>query len=285
MGFTTAKWVMERVSGKEEWREALAEVRGRAANRRKRQRQQRTATTTEPHSTHSALQAEQEEEQRTDYKEKDKAEEDAAASVSHPLATSQPLPLASSPCRPRLLDVGSLNNPYLPYSGLLDLLPIDLNPQHPSVQRMDFFALSPLTHSHSFDVIVLSLVLNFVPSATLRGRMLRRSSRMLRSGGWLYCVLPAACVSNSRWVDESVVRDVWGRCGLRVSEVHYSTKLVLIEATTDGSGEDEGDWKAAAVRQGPQHNNFSIALEAAEIDTGEASGTQLTEDDGEEIEE
>ena len=269
VGFTTAKWVMERLSGKDEWREALAEVR--ASKRRKRQRKDNAAASTEPSINRAA--ASEGRIQREEGDEQDAEDLTAVVSPTKP-------PPTSSHRRPRLLDVGSLSNPYQPYSQLLDLLAIDLNPQHPSVQRMDFFALSPTVHTRSFDAIVLSLVLNFVPSPVLRGRMLRRSARMLRVGGWLYCVLPAACVSNSRWLDEAVVRDVWRRCGLRVSEVHYSSKLVLIEAAVDASGEDGGEWKASMARHGAQHNNFSIALEAAGSDTGECT-TDLPSDEEE----
>ena len=279
-GFTTAKWVMDRLSGKEMWGEALAEVR--VGRRRKRQR--RDSATLLHDSDNSRPSNEQQPHNLREDDERKEADETSAV-VTHYSPVTPPLPTpASSARRPRLLDVGSLNNPYQPYSHLLDLLPIDLNPQHPSVQRMDFFALSSQPHtSHSFDVIVLSLVLNFVPSAVLRGRMLRRSARMLRQGGWMYCVLPAACVNNSRWVDETVVRDVWRRCGLRVSEVHYSNKLVFIEATPHDSGEDAGEWKGSTVRQGAQHNNFSIALEAAASDTGETTAVRL--DDENEAEE
>ena len=285
VGFTTAKWVMERLSGKEEWKEVLLEVR--ASKRRKRQKRDSTAATTEQQRDSSQQAAgqrdERKEETDLDCEEEQQERKEAVSSAtpSHPFVTSpsiSPPLLPSSHSRrrrPRLLDVGSLNNPYQPYTHLLDLLAIDLNPQHPSVQPIDFFHLPHTSRYRGwFDGIVLSLVMNFVGSEVLRGRMLRRCSGMLVDGGWLWCVLPAACVANSRWVDESVVRALWRRCGLRVSEVHWSSKLVLIEATTDRSGVDGSAWKPSMVRHGAQHNNFSIALEAAEDDTGETPAAQ-----------
>ena len=264
--FTTAKWVMERLSGKEEWKEVLAEVRPGASKRRKRQRREAAASDNQP-------EADERKEEQKEPAERTPLEERPIVVMLHGLPPLY-IPAPSSRRLPRLLDVGSLGNPYQPYAHLLDLLPIDLNPQHPSVRRMDFFDLSSHTYARSFDCVVLSLVLNFVPLPTLRGRMLRRSAAMLRLGGWLYCMLPAACVNNCRWVDESVVRELFGRCGLRVTEVHYSRKIVLVEATTDVDAADAGEWKSGLVRRGEQYNNFSIALEAAGVDTGQGGGGQ-----------
>lgn len=39
----------------------------------------------------------------------------------------------------RLLDVGAIKNQYLDYKSWLDITAIDLNPQHPSVEKADFF--------------------------------------------------------------------------------------------------------------------------------------------------
>ena len=265
--FTTAKWVMERLSGKEEWKEVLAEVRPGASKRRKRQRRE--------------AEADERSEEQKETAQRTPLDERPILVMLH----GQPplfIPAASSRRLPRLLDVGSLGNPYQSYSHLLDLLPIDLNPQHPSVRRMDFFDLASHTYARSFDCVVLSLVLNFVPLPTLRGRMLRRSAAMLRLGGWLYCMLPAACVNNCRWLDEAVLRELMARCGLRVTELHYSRKIVLVEATTDVDAADAGEWKSGLVRRGEQYNNFSIALEAAGDDTGQGGGGQTGEEKDEE---
>jgi 25S rRNA (adenine2142-N1)-methyltransferase len=47
---------------------------------------------------------------------------------------------------------------------------IDLNPQSPRVLKKDFFELEkPVTEDAKFHVVCLSLVVNFVPDALLRG--------------------------------------------------------------------------------------------------------------------
>lgn len=42
----------------------------------------------------------------------------------------------------RLLDVGAIKNQYLDHGAWLDVTAIDLNPQHPSVIKADFFEFS-----------------------------------------------------------------------------------------------------------------------------------------------
>ncbi len=51
---------------------------------------------------------------------------------------------------------------------------------------MDFFDFARGARNGSFDVIVLSLVLNFVGSAEERGRMLAECARMLKQGGLFF---------------------------------------------------------------------------------------------------
>ena len=67
--------------------------------------------------------------------------EGGVGSSPSPLAALQrllrPPPRACErPRRPRLLDVGAMTNHYLPYAHLIDVLPIDISPQHPSVLHM-----------------------------------------------------------------------------------------------------------------------------------------------------
>jgi hypothetical protein len=54
---------------------------------------------------------------------------------------------------------------------------IDINSQHPFVKEIDFFDL-PLAEHH-YDIIVLSLVVNFVPDIARRG-VSRMDSRVSR---------------------------------------------------------------------------------------------------------
>ncbi|PPJ59405.1 hypothetical protein CBER1_06917 [Cercospora berteroae] len=87
----------------------------------------------------------------------------------------------------KMLEVGALSTKNgCSKSGCFDITRIDLNSQAPGILQQDFMQ-RPLPSSTSleadeekFDVISLSLVLNFVPSAAERGEMLRRTTKFLR---------------------------------------------------------------------------------------------------------
>src|ERR1700734_3582445 len=80
-----------------------------------------------------------------------------------------------------------------------------------------------------FNVVVLSLVLNFVSSPEKRGEMLKLASSLLSSGGLCYLILPSACLTNSRCISEEVMIHILKICGLKMLYSHYSRKLVLLE--------------------------------------------------------
>jgi hypothetical protein len=106
----------------------------------------------------------------------------------------------------RILDVGSCYNPLQrsshTTSGLYDVLAIDLFPKDDSVIKCDFLGLQlteagspPVFHydevtktkslvslpARSFDVIVMSLVLNYIPNHKLREEMIQKASMLLCS--------------------------------------------------------------------------------------------------------
>ena len=119
----------------------------------------------------------------------------------------------------RLLDVGAIRRRYqtsddsriadLPVA--IDLVAIDLRSDDPGVREIDFFDFVS-EHGGSvdapedlFDVVVLSLVVNFVPDPRKRGDMLRQAASLLRPGGLLFLALPLACVENSRYCRRSLL--------------------------------------------------------------------------------
>ncbi|KAF2211876.1 hypothetical protein CERZMDRAFT_112192 [Cercospora zeae-maydis SCOH1-5] len=87
----------------------------------------------------------------------------------------------------KMLEVGALSTKNAcSKSGCFEITRIDLNSQASGILQQDFMK-RPLPSSTSleadeekFDVISLSLVLNFVPSAAERGEMLRRTTKFLR---------------------------------------------------------------------------------------------------------
>ncbi|KAM3417821.1 25S rRNA adenine-N(1) methyltransferase [Cercospora zeina] len=87
----------------------------------------------------------------------------------------------------KMLEVGALSTKNAcSKSGCFEITRIDLNSQASGILQQDFMQ-RPLPSSTSleadeekFDVIALSLVLNFVPSGAERGEMLRRTTKFLR---------------------------------------------------------------------------------------------------------
>lgn len=112
----------------------------------------------------------------------------------------------------RCLEVGALStqNEISNFAGTIDMTRIDLNSQGPGIEQQDFMQRPiPTSDEHRFDLISLSLVLNYVPDAPGRGEMLRRLTKFLRrpespdidgatSLPALFLVLPLPCVDNSR---------------------------------------------------------------------------------------
>jgi hypothetical protein len=117
-----------------------------------------------------------------------------------------------------LLDVGAIRNHYPDEAtagrhgrwtarqrearASLAVTSIDLNAQDTDVLQADFFdfAAEALERGETFDVVVLSLVMNFVGSPARRGEMLTLCRRLLPPGGLLFVVLPSACLQNSRYM-------------------------------------------------------------------------------------
>lgn len=103
--------------------------------------------------------------------------------------------------RLQLLEVGALEpDNYKRCLSWIDATPIDLRPRHRSILQQDFLLLDETQHHERWDVVTLSLVLNFVPDARDRGRMLRLAHHILRLNGCLFLALPLQCVANSRYL-------------------------------------------------------------------------------------
>jgi hypothetical protein len=170
----------------------------------------------------------------------------------------------SSSNLPAFLDVGAIDNQFYPYSHLFSLYPIDLNPQHSTVIPMDFFHLNPFNKqfptltavagnnspvesksssilippsssrpfsSYSrFHIISLSLVLNYVGDLYKRGQMLVFASELLHKGGFLYLIIPLACVENSKYLTNAIlIESIIKPLGFQCIQWKYSTKLAFYE--------------------------------------------------------
>lgn len=70
----------------------------------------------------------------------------------------------------KVLDIGAVApDNYKPYTSWITAKPIDLNPQHPDIQKQDFLQMKPT--AEKFDIICLSLVINFVGDPKDRGNI------------------------------------------------------------------------------------------------------------------
>ncbi|KAF9585845.1 hypothetical protein BGW38_000481 [Lunasporangiospora selenospora] len=130
----------------------------------------------------------------------------------------------------RLLDVGALSpHNYKRYSSWITTTPIDLNPQDPLITKMDFLEMPiPPKQDQLFDIVCLSLVVNFVGDPAQRGEILRRSAKFLVPGtGILFLVLPLPCIQNSRYMDHELLMEMMASLGYTtLVNHHFAKKLV-----------------------------------------------------------
>ena len=182
--------------------------------------------------------------------------------------------------RLRLLEVGALRiDNACSTCGLFDVERIDLNSQHASISQQDFMQ-RPLPadgvgEDDRFDVVSLSLVVNYVPDPGGRGDMLKRVSSFLRSSTrdgqrseqrcdalpGLFLVLPSPCVTNSRYLDEQRLEHMMAALGYTVVKKRLSSKLVYYyfrwTAVNVGIAQS---FAKKEVRTGGSRNNFTIVL-------------------------
>jgi len=118
----------------------------------------------------------------------------------------------------RLLDVGSLSGTSFVKYPWIKPTCIDVNPRGPNVQEVDFFDLEvPSSEEEKFDIVSLSMVINFLGDIQERGRMLIHAHRYLKKGGHLALILPLACVNNSRYCTHERLQDILKSCGWKVA--------------------------------------------------------------------
>ncbi len=92
----------------------------------------------------------------------------------------------------QVLEVGAINI-QLHACSFMTVRSIDLNSQHPLIEEIDFFDIPPTA---SYDVVVASMVINYVPSPQKRAEMLARLNAHLTSNGVLFLVLPTRCITS-----------------------------------------------------------------------------------------
>ncbi|WPH00723.1 Hypothetical protein R9X50_00355300 [Acrodontium crateriforme] len=185
--------------------------------------------------------------------------------------------LKTSHARLKLLEVGALSiKNACATSGIFDVQRIDLHSQADGILQQDFMERPiPQTGEEKFHIISLSLVLNFVPDAEGRGEMLRRTCQFLERNQIgdgssetaathypsLFLVLPAPCVTNSRYMDEKRLTLLMAHLGYSLIQRKQTTKLVyylwhwkpILELKRQGFAKTQ-------VNPGVTRNNFAIVL-------------------------
>jgi len=164
----------------------------------------------------------------------------------------------------RLLEVGALKpDNYRTCSSWLECTPIDLQSRHPSINEQDFLLLDEGENHERWDLISLSLVLNFVPRPRDRGKMLKLAYDIMKPDGYLFLALPLPCVLNSRYLDFDGMEKVMRAIGFALQKERWKKegKMVywLYQKGSRPLGSDETLQRKVVIRQG-NRNNFSILL-------------------------
>ncbi|MCJ1481609.1 hypothetical protein MMC06_001768 [Schaereria dolodes] len=177
----------------------------------------------------------------------------------------------------KMLEVGALQvDNACSRSGMFDVERIDLHSQHPNILQQDFmhrplpFALK--LEEDGFDVVSLSLVVNYVGDAVGRGDMLGRVRGFLRNPKdhsrkdrdhlpALFLVLPVSCVLNSRYLNEERLEEIMEVLGFRLAKRKMSRKLVYyLWALDHTSGSVRRKIKKEEILKGRRRNNFAVVL-------------------------
>ncbi|KAL2013465.1 hypothetical protein VTN00DRAFT_990 [Thermoascus crustaceus] len=180
--------------------------------------------------------------------------------------------LKNTPFKLRVLEIGALStknacsrNPYL------DVTRIDLHSQEPGILQQDFMERPlPSGDDYRFHLISLSLVLNYVPSPTERGEMLKRCvaflTKSLPSGcsmidfsPCLFLVLPAACIENSRYLTQDRLQKIMSSLGFTLAKSKVTSKLIFQLWEFNAHFEHRSFGKDI-LNPGKTRNNFSIIL-------------------------
>ena len=178
----------------------------------------------------------------------------------------------------RMLEVGALRaDNACARGGIMEVTRIDLHSQHPDIQSQDFMErpIPPpsMLEAEAFDIVSLSLVINYTGDAVGRGNMLKRVSSFLRQVPArfdetasdllpaLFLVLPAPCVTNSRYLDENRLSDMMCSLGYKKVKRKMSAKLVYYLWKYEGKSKKARKvYRKEELRSGKSRNNFAIAI-------------------------
>ncbi|KAI2784982.1 putative methyltransferase-domain-containing protein [Daldinia loculata] len=191
------------------------------------------------------------------------------------LKSMDPSLTSSTGTRLRMLEVGALSTTNVcSKSGVFDMERIDLNSQSDGILQQDFMKRPlPKDDSEWFDIISLSLVLNFVPDAMGRGEMLLRTLEFLKGPDAdsssqlrdifpsLFMVLPAPCIANSRYMNEAHIESIMRTLGYVKAQSKTTQKLVYYLWVRKSPLQSPlTTFKKLELRSGHSRNNFAIVI-------------------------
>lgn len=180
----------------------------------------------------------------------------------------------------KMLEVGSLSTRNAcSTSGIFDMEHIDLNSQEPGIKQQDFMDRPlPKDNSETFDIISLSLVLNFVPEADGRGQMLLRTLSFLRKESdtpvgtaedlfpSLFVVLPRSCVDNSRYFTDARFDELMTILGYARLQTKMTQKLAYSLWRRVGSTRTRmPSFTKKEINPGRTRNNFVMTMKGSAI--------------------
>ena len=161
---------------------------------------------------------------------------------------------------PALLEVGAVNTQLLDARGLA-VRAIDVRSSMQRIERVDFFDLRP---QGSYDVVVCALVLNCLPDAAARGRMVAGLVAHLRPGGLCFLVVPRSCLERSAATTPARFDAVLRRAGLVELERRATPRLLHLCLAAGGA--DAAPAPAPEHRLRPRRkkaNEFDVVLPAS----------------------
>lgn len=164
-----------------------------------------------------------------------------------------------------LLEVGALKpDNYRSCSSWIACSPMDLRSRHPSIREQDFLLMDMAENTARWNVISLSLVLNFVPVPKDRGRMLSMAHVMLTEEGYLFLALPLPCVMNSRYMTFDHMDAIMTTIGFTEIERKWRQggKMAywLYQKAAPTRTRVSELSKKVVLRSGADRNNFAVLL-------------------------
>lgn len=148
------------------------------------------------------------------------------------------------------LEVGAINT-QLHAASFLNVRSIDLHSQHALIEEADFFDLPPC---RAYDVIVCSMVINYVSTPSKRGEMVARlCMHLANEDGVLFLILPRRCVSSPFFSSEaSLIHLLQWVYGLELlEEPHFTPRVAffVLRLPAHPADQQNTSWEEAMRRR------------------------------------